>query len=270
MICVWGTVTMQVSEFFWRTHDSHPPGWPTCHWYRTSCPERQISTAWAKPYRWMYFKPKPLQHWSQREIFHTLDWRSITSILLHLLLILEVLLPLISFEISFSIIHLSVLARPMGTCRGLDFHPVTASPTFPWDFAESFPAAAFPSGALTREPRHQIQLQETWQQRSWLPDLADSDLTEELFLHPGMQRGFLHSFKSNRIKQPQSRSFTFLLSLSHNIKGIWLFFTPVLDSLHLPSGPFSEDILIDTPFSWKQFPVTTHSKSEDQTLVFTG
>lgn len=49
-----------------------------------------------------------------------------------------------------------------------DFRPVAASLHFPQDFAKSLPAASFPSRTL----RHQIQLQETWQQRSCLPDLA--------------------------------------------------------------------------------------------------
>ena len=61
----------------------------------------------------------------------------------------EGLLPLVSFKLSFWIIYFSILAS-------WDFHPMTASPPSPQDFAKSLPAASFSSRALAREPRHQI------------------------------------------------------------------------------------------------------------------
>lgn len=74
--------------------------------------------------------------------------------------------------------------------------------------------------------------------------VSRDSITEDLSAKPGRlrhNRVFLHSFKSNRIKQLQSLSFTFPLSNSHTMKGSLLFFTPLLDSLHLSSRLSPED-----------------------------
>lgn len=156
--CAWGTLIMQGSVFFWRKHHSHPPGWPACHWHRTSSTERDVPTAWAEPYRWVYFKPKPLQHWSQWEIFHTLVWESITSILLHLLLTVEgPLSPLISFEIFLWIIYLSIPAKPVRTSTPWQSHCL-----FLEILQKAFQGLHFPPGPSLGNQDIRFFLQETW------------------------------------------------------------------------------------------------------------
>lgn len=129
-----------------------------------------------------------------------LGWWSFTSILLHLLLISEALLILTSFEISFWISYLSVLTRDVRTST-------------PWQppyillriSQRTLQLLSFHPEPLSEEKGIKFSCKRLGNRgvsfKHHLPYLADSDLTQGLFLHP-LIKGVSFSFKAIQQSSP--------------------------------------------------------------------
>lgn len=148
-------------------------------------------------------------------------------------------------KFPFWIIYLRFPTRAIGTSTLWQPHHV-----FLEILQRAFQLLCFPPGPLPGKQVTKLSCKRLGNRgasiKCHFPYLADSDLTEGLFLHPSC-KGVSFSFKAIA-QQPKSLSIIFLLSTSHNREGIWLFFSPVLDSSHLSSGLFSGDISTDTFF----------------------
>lgn len=159
------------SVFFWGKHDDHPPGWPTWCWHRASGTETETLTARAEPRRWLDFKRRT----------------SLTQVL-------EARLMKHPLKFPFWIIYLRFPTRAVGTSTLWQPHHV-----FLEILQRAFQLLRFPPGPSPGKRDTKLSCKRLSNRgasiKHHFPYLADSDLTEGLFLHPSC-KGVSFSFKA--------------------------------------------------------------------------